>query len=359
MAGAPSTSAMLGAAAPARTRRRARGRARLGTAPRGAAPGAAPDRREARALGQPAPPGVHGATARAVVARAAPRRRSRGRAFDEARRVESGTTAHGGFAFDNETPRHRVLVDAFRARVAPRHERASTARSSTTAGYRAARAVALRRLGAVQRRTAGRAPLYWERAAATRTLFTLRGAQRARRRRARLPRQLLRGRRVRALGRRAPADRGRVGGRRARTAPVDGQLRRRAAGSHPRAARAASGHAAQLFGDAWEWTSSAYAPYPGFRPLAGALGEYNGKFMADQMVLRGGSCFTPREHLRATLPQLLPPARPVAGERDPAGAGLRGGMEPGQWNQEPWNPERQRRVRPAPAQSCRGRHGRV
>jgi len=88
----------------------------------------------------------------------------------------------------------------------------------------------------------------------------------------------------------------------AATRPVTGRFLDPAS-PHPRTSIEPS-----FYGDVWVWTASAYLPYPGFRPWAGGVGEYNGKFMVNQHVLRGGSCATPDGHLRATYRNYFPPA---------------------------------------------------
>ncbi|MDA8043757.1 MAG: ergothioneine biosynthesis protein EgtB [Actinomycetota bacterium] len=93
--------------------------------------------------------------------------------------------------------------------------------------------------------------------------------------------------------------------------PVSGQLSS-LDGVHPRPQ-----HQASFYGEAWAWTSSAYQPYPGFAPVAGAVGEYNGKFMVNQQVLRGGCCATPDGHIRPTYRNFFPASArwPFAGVR--------------------------------------------
>ncbi|HZX81426.1 MAG TPA: ergothioneine biosynthesis protein EgtB [Lysobacter sp.] len=220
--------------------------------------------------------------------------------FDEAI-VEVGAPrwpGDGGFAFDLESPRHRVLVGAFALATRPvscgdyldfiRDGGYREPSLWLSPGWNRLRAKGWKR------------PLYWLDDA---TEFTLGG--------------------VRAIDREAPVAQlsyyeadafARWAGARlptefeweraAQGVPVDGNFAE-AGRLHP-AGQGGDG-LRQLFGDVWEWTSSAYLPYPGFRPLDGALGEYNGKFMVGQQVLRGGSCASPRDHLRASYRNFFPP----------------------------------------------------
>jgi ergothioneine biosynthesis protein EgtB len=199
--------------------------------------------------------------------------------------------AGDGFAFDNETPRHRVFIRPYS--LANRLITNSEYRGFIHAGGYSAPALWLSDGWATVLREGWNRPLYWNQDMTAE--FTLAGAREmdgnapvchlsyyeadafARWAGARLPQE--------AEWESFAADQ-----------PVEGNLLESCI-FHPRAA--ANGDS-QLFGDVWEWTASSYAPYPGFRPLAGSLGEYNGKFMSNQMVLRGGCCITPREHVRAS-----------------------------------------------------------
>ncbi len=213
--------------------------------------------------------------------------------------VEIGDDGREGFAFDHEGPRHRRFLEPY----------ALASRPVTCAEY----------LGFIEdggyarpelwlsdgwdavRREGWTSPLYWTKAPEGWTVFTLAGQ--------------------RPLDPREPVCH--VGGYEADAyarwagARLPGEDEWEAAADRlhlPRGTFAESGRlhpapgpSARLFGDVWEWTRSAYGPYPGYRPPAGPLGEYNGKFMSGKWVLRGGSCATPESHIRAAYRNYFPP----------------------------------------------------
>ena len=214
---------------------------------------------------------------------------------------------HAGddFTFDNETPRHTVWTHDFEMASHPVNN-GEFIEFIEDGGYR--RPELWLSLGWDQVATRGwEAPLYWERRGSRWHTFTLHGLAPVERN---TPVCHLSFFEADAFARwasaRLPTEaEWEVA---AATAPVAGNFLESGA-LHPLALREAppEGALAQIFGDVWEWTRSDYAPYPGFRPARGAVGEYNGKFMCNQYVLRGGSCATPTGHVRASYRNFFPP----------------------------------------------------
>ena len=244
-------------------------------------------------------------------------------------------TSAEAFAFDNETPRHRVYLEPFRM----------AARLVTCAEYLAfidQNGYSRPELWLSEGWTAMRAegwfaPLYWQRDNSTKSgwcIFTLRGF---------IPLEDLSETPVCHLSFFEADAYARWAGQRLPTefewehaAASLGTLRKEIASkpalfTHPHPSQKPGAVAAtqanllesgnlhpavaspmpglqQIYGDVWEWTASPYTGYPGYKPLPGALGEYNGKFMSSQMVLRGGSCATPATHIRPTYRNFFAPS---------------------------------------------------
>jgi ergothioneine biosynthesis protein EgtB len=204
------------------------------------------------------------------------------------------------FAFDNEGPRHEVMLQPFR--LASRSVTCGEFEAFIAdGGYRRPEFWLSDGYAAVVRE-GWSAPLYWLDDGA---IFTLQGR---RPRRADEPVTHVSFFEAAAYaswkGKRLPTEF--EWEHAASSLPVSGNLLDMNA-FHPRAVDTGTG-LKQMFGDVWEWTRSSYDPYPRYRPLEGALGEYNGKFMVGQIVLRGGSCATPIGHIRPTYRNFFPPA---------------------------------------------------
>jgi len=225
--------------------------------------------------------------------------------FDEAI-VEIGHNGRG-FAYDNEEPRHRALVPAFSLASRPVTNGEYMAFIADNAYARPEFWLSLGWMTVNEQRW--RAPLYWTKHEGAWWNFTLSGFRPVEESEpvthisyfegdayanwagARLPTEF--------EWERAAAD-----------CPIEGNFVDDEF-FHPRALSNSGNNKQlhQMFGDVWEWTRSAYSPYPGYRAAPGALGEYNGKFMCNQYVLRGGSCATSRGHIRRTYRNFFQPEK--------------------------------------------------
>jgi len=221
--------------------------------------------------------------------------------FDEGLHLIGHGGTSQGFSYDNETPRHRHFLDAFELANRP-VTNSEYLEFMADGGYERGD-LWLSEGWALARERGWSEPFYWERVDGDWASFTLHGLcglrpddpvchlsyfeadAFARWAKARLPTE--------AEWEVAAA-----------TVPIDGNFVETGA-LCPRPAPPGGG-LVQMFGDVWEWTRSQYSPYPGYEPLPGALGEYNGKFMSNQFVLRGGSCVTSVTHIRPTYRNFFP-----------------------------------------------------
>jgi ergothioneine biosynthesis protein EgtB len=210
-----------------------------------------------------------------------------------------------GFCYDNELPRHRVWLEpyALASRLATNGEYAEFIADG---GYKRSELWLSAGWDAIEQNR-WKAPLYWNQEESGWRIFTLRGEKSL---------EELKDAPVSQIsyfeadayahwaGKRLPTELEWEAA--AHAQPIQGNLMDSGA-LRPARADAPPEQLSQLWGDCWEWTASAYLGYPGFEPLPGSLGEYNGKFMSGQMVLRGGSCATPRDHIRASYRNFFQP----------------------------------------------------